>query len=372
MKKKTIKLESDIQTNGLIISLGICILIIFISILLLYLGTSPQKIYTARVNGTPITNDEFNFQVEQLKNQYIQMLHTDFNTPQGQQMLSALQKSALQKFISRELLLQSAAKMDVDVDSSEVDSEFDNFKSKNFNNDNKLLNDYLKQINMTVGSFKENIKKDKLVEKVRDKIIEDRLKITDKEREDYFKANAKDFTEPEKVKAAHILVKDEKLANDIFNRLKNGENFADLAKKYSIDPGSKDKGGDLGFFEKGKMVPEFEKAAWALKVGETSQPVKSQFGYHIIRKDDYKPANTGSYKDAIKKINDKIKEKKSSEIIEQFIKEEKAKAKIEIFNPNLAEVSAPSVAPATQSQATPAAGNAPSAAPVIKVKPGKK
>jgi len=104
------------------------------------------------------------------------------------------------------------------------------------------------------------------------------VKVTDKELKDYYDKNVK----PD-IKARHILVKDLKTANDIEAKLKAGEKFEDLAKKYSTDTGSASKGGDLGWFGPGKMVPQFENAAYALKLNEISKPIKSDYGYHIIQ-----------------------------------------------------------------------------------------
>ncbi len=124
------------------------------------------------------------------------------------------------------------------------------------------------------------------------------IKITDDKLKDYYALHKKEYEKPERVKASHILIQadasptsptgltDEaakKLASDLLARLKAGEDFAALAKKYSADPGSRSKGGDLDWFSKGAMVPEFEKAAFALKKGGLSDVVKTQFGYHIIK-----------------------------------------------------------------------------------------
>ena len=87
----------------------------------------------------------------------------------------------------------------------------------------------------------------------------------------------------EKIRCAHILVEKESLAKEVIEKLNKGESFARLAEQYSVD-GSRKRGGDLGFFGKGMMVKEFEKAAFALKKGEVSGPVRTEFGYHIIKR----------------------------------------------------------------------------------------
>ena len=103
------------------------------------------------------------------------------------------------------------------------------------------------------------------------------VKVTEKEVKEYY-----DNFKPE-IKARHILVEDEATAKEVKKKLDEGAKFEDLAKEYSTDPGSAANGGDLGWFGPGKMVPEFEEAAYALNVNEISEPVKSQHGYHIIQ-----------------------------------------------------------------------------------------
>jgi peptidyl-prolyl cis-trans isomerase D len=122
----------------------------------------------------------------------------------------------------------------------------------------------------------------------------------------YYEAHALDYNLRERVKARHILLLvDEKHADkDVAEKAKairaklNKENFAKIAEKESQDPGSAKKGGDLGFFERGRMVPQFEEAAFTLKPGEISQPVKSDYGYHIIYVEQHEPARTVSLDEA--------------------------------------------------------------------------
>ncbi|MFT9599073.1 peptidylprolyl isomerase [Mesobacillus sp.] len=128
------------------------------------------------------------------------------------------------------------------------------------------------------NELKKVIKSQLLMEKA---LIKD-VKVTDQELKESY-----DAYKPE-VKARHILVKDEKTAKEVKSKLSNGNKFEILAKEYSTDKASADKGGDLGWFGTGKMDPEFEKAAYSLEVNEVSDPVKSSFGYHIIELTDKK------------------------------------------------------------------------------------
>ncbi len=111
---------------------------------------------------------------------------------------------------------------------------------------------------------------------LRTKATAQNIKITEEEMKKFYEDESK------QIRASHILVKDEKTAKEVEAKLAKGEDFAALAKQYSTD-GSAQSGGDLGFFGPGKMVPVFEKAAYALKINEISKPVKSEFGYHIIK-----------------------------------------------------------------------------------------
>ncbi len=98
-----------------------------------------------------------------------------------------------------------------------------------------------------------------------------------------------EYDKGEEVEARHILVEEEELANELYERLTDGEDFAELAEEYSVDPGSGSEGGDLGFFRRGTMTAPFEEAAYNLEVDEISEPVPTQFGYHIIQVTDRTP-----------------------------------------------------------------------------------
>ena len=179
--------------------------------------------------------------------------------------------------------------------------------------------------------------------------IEGKAKITDDEIETYYKGHVEEFTNPESAKARHILLKvpegaDEKAweeteskAKDIKKKLENGEDFAELAKKYSDDPGSKNKGGDLGFFTKGRMVPEFESAAFSLKPGEVSDPVKTNFGYHIIEVQEKKAASTKTLAEVQAQIRQTLQKEKQQQLQDALIEKLKTKYPVKVNKDLIAE-----------------------------------
>ncbi|MED2974075.1 MULTISPECIES: peptidylprolyl isomerase [unclassified Fictibacillus] len=158
------------------------------------------------------------------------------------------------------------------------------------------------------------------------KAATDGVKVTDAEMKKVFNEKYK-----EEVKASHILVDDAKTAKEVKAKLDKGEDFAKLAEKYSKDPGSKSKGGDLGYFGKGQMVPEFDKVAFKLKPGQVSDPVKSQFGYHIIKVVDKK---TNKFEDKKKQISEELKQQKAKPT-DQVITKLQKKADIKIKDKDL-------------------------------------
>lgn len=133
------------------------------------------------------------------------------------------------------------------------------------------------------------------------------------------------------VKARHILVKDEKTAKDIIKKLDNGADFMKLARDYSIDKGSAANGGDIGYFQKNEMVPEFVTAAFALTPGKyTKEPVKTQFGYHIIKSDDSRKVKPKKFEDEAERIQGELTEKAMGDLVKKL----RSKSKIERFDQN--------------------------------------
>ncbi len=162
----------------------------------------------------------------------------------------------------------------------------------------------------------------------------DNVLVSDSEAKDFYEKNKDKFVKPATVHARHILVKTEKEANEIIKQLKGlkGEalkkKFIELAKAKSTGP-SAVKGGDLGSFKKGTMVPEFSKAVWSMKPGEiTTKPVKTQFGYHIIYLEEKNPAAPVAYEQVKDRIVASLKQQQFAKKVAEMAKELKAKANI--------------------------------------------
>ena len=172
----------------------------------------------------------------------------------------------------------------------------------------------------------EEVKNDMLKNYAMHKIFNE-VTINDDEVLDYYNKNKDTLFSPTTYTASHILVEDEKEANKILEEIENGLDFAEAAKKYSIDP-SKDNGGSLGTFPKGVMVPEFQEGLDKLSIGEVSKPVKSQFGYHLIKLDDKKvnEQNFEDIKDNVRSTYEMIKrQEKYLELVNDLYKESEVK-----------------------------------------------
>ena len=164
----------------------------------------------------------------------------------------------------------------------------------------------IQSLGMTTNAVRAEIYEQQVAMTVIDREVKDKVAITDAQVKEFYDKNSNRFEQPEQVRASHILVssvdsatraelpaaelkKKKDLADKVLARAKKGEDFAKLAKEFSEDPGSKDKGGEYTF-PRGQMVKEFEETAFALKANEVSGLVKTQFGWHIIKLSEKKPA----------------------------------------------------------------------------------
>jgi|SRR5699024_1010932 len=136
------------------------------------------------------------------------------------------------------------------------------------------------------------------------KLIADET-ATEAELKEFFMEHRDHFNKPETAKASHILVDSEEKANEVKEEIDSGLSFEDAAKKYSTCP-SKEKGGDLGEFPRGQMDPDFEEKAFSMEEDTISDPVKTQFGYHIIKLDKINPSQASSFEDVKEEVQNQV------------------------------------------------------------------
>lgn len=165
----------------------------------------------------------------------------------------------------------------------------------------------------------DDFKKLTLISLLLEKEIEEKAKVTDSDVKSYYEAHKAELTVDGQIKASHILVKTEDEAKSILEQLKKGGDFAKLAKEKSIDKASAVKGGDLGFFTRGQMVPEFENAVVKLKEGEIGGPVKTQFGYHIIKVTGRKAGKVVEFDKLKDMLSQRVTAEKQKEVFDSYI-----------------------------------------------------
>lgn len=268
----------------------------------------------ATVNGSKITSDDFDREVKALP-EYIRAMA---ETPQGK-------KEMIDTLVMRELIMQQAAKDGVDK-SKEVEEKLAELRKR------IVVDTYLK------------------------KKVETESKISDEELKKFYDQNLDKFKSGEQIRASHILVKSEQEAQAVLDQLKKGGTFEELAKTKSADT-SAAKGGDLGWFCKGNMVPAFEKAAFGLKEGQLSGIVKSDFGYHIIKLTGKRAAGTRSLDEVKEQIKAAIMPQKQQQVFMKLKEDLKKGAKIELTDAPATPVKPadPAAAPAATAPAKPAA-----------------
>ncbi|MDD4726064.1 MAG: peptidylprolyl isomerase [Tissierellia bacterium] len=206
----------------------------------------------------------------------------------------------------------------------------------------RVINEMVNQELFYLDAVKLNLENDeefkKILEITKENLLKDYaitklisgVSATDEELQDYYNKNINSFNSQETVTASHILVESDENSKEILAELEEGLSFEDAAKKYSTCP-SKESGGALGEFTKGQMVKEFEDAAFSMKVGEISDPVKTQFGYHIIKLTGKNPAKISSFNEVKEQVNDRVVKTKQQDLYLNKVKELMNVYDVEIF-----------------------------------------
>ena len=225
-----------------------------------------------------------------------------------------LQNQAVQYLVQQAKYRQAAGELDIEVTDKEIDDRVEQVTKQYFSGSKAEYEKNLETQGLTNEQVRKEIENQLISEKIYERMTED-VKVTDADIGKYYKDHQKDYKVPETREVRHILVAKKAKADSLRAQLADGANFAALAKKNSLDTGSKASGGKITA-RRGETVPQFDKAAFELKKGEISQPIKTQFGYHIIEAiGDVKPATTTPLKDVKEQIRQQLLQERRQKAI---------------------------------------------------------
>ena len=289
----------------------------------------------AVVNGVTISKDTYDRELDFFVRRAAQG---------GQQIpdvqMAQMKNEVLESLIDRELLFQESKKKGIKVKTEAVSDQLQKIQQRYPNKEEfkKLLSN----MGLTESDVQAQIERGMAIQELIGKEVTEKIKVSDEETKAFYDKNPQLFQQPEQIKASHILIKVQadapadqkaearKKLEAVQQKVKKGEDFATLAKTYSEGP-SGPKGGNLGYFRRGQMVKPFEEAAFSLKPDETSEIVETQFGYHLIKVNDKKPAKKMTYAEVKDRLNDHLKKQKAETETNAYIETLRKDAKIEKF-----------------------------------------
>ncbi|MDZ7618351.1 MAG: peptidylprolyl isomerase [Patescibacteria group bacterium] len=312
-----------------------------------------------QVGDQVVTREEFDRELRQETEQMGQRLLAMGQPPEMVKQYVAQSRDGMarelaDRRVSKMLLDDCLTQAAVEVGAEELEQEWTKFAGQF--PDQATLERMLQAEGMTVAEIKAELE---LFTKLKKRLGD--TEATDEETQAFYDSHPEDYSQPAQVRARHILLNEKEGAKEaveaLHKRIVAGEDFAALASEHSDCP-SGQQGGDLGFFSKGRMVPEFAEAAFALKTGEVSAPVQTEFGYHIIKVEDRHDAKKLEFgevqEDIKKKLGNEKFETKLSELIEQLKKT--TKVTIDIGLPVEQPAVLPEGAPDPNAGAAPDAG----------------
>jgi parvulin-like peptidyl-prolyl isomerase len=269
----------------------------------------------AVVDGTVITKQQLDDLLARAKKSYASQ---DRQFPKaGTSEYTALQNQAVAYLVQREEYVQEADELGITVTEKQIDDKVVEITKQYFGGDKAKLQQQLKAQGYDDAAFREDVEAQILSEAIFAKVAAGAT-VTDEDVKKYYEENKAQYTVAESRKVRHILVKTKAEADEVLSRLDAGEDFAALAKELSTDPGSKDSGGELTI-QKGQTVEPFEKSSFSLAVNEISQPIKTEFGYHVIQAlGPVKAATTTPLASAEEAIRATLLEEKKNQAVQDW------------------------------------------------------
>ncbi|MBG9454560.1 hypothetical protein ABE61_10965 [Lysinibacillus sphaericus] len=270
------------------------------ALLILLVGCGESSDYVAKVDGEKILQTELD---DALREQY------------GTEVLDTL--------ITNKIVELEAKKEGVSVSDDAIQEEYEEL-AESYGGE-ESLQEALKANGLTEQSVRDNIRMYQLTKDV----IATSIDISDEEVAQYFEDNKDSYGQKEEVVASHILLEDEATAKDVLAKIKAGEDFADLAKTYSIDTTTNEAGGEIGYISRGQMEEQFEEVAFGLEKGSISDIVQTSEGYHIIKVTDKVPAEEAVFENLKDEVYATVLEERINEEYASWLAEKQEQYKIE-------------------------------------------
>jgi len=242
---------------------------------------------------------------------------------------TSLKEGVLNHLIDEKVMLQRAGQLALTVGDAETEARIGEIK-RDYGADN--FNSLFGNGGLDYPAWKKALQKRMLFEKVITQDVNAKIRVTDAEAELYYKANPKLYTSAQRVRVAQIVIRDRDRAGAILKRLKAGEDFDKVARAVSIGPEA-ERGGDLGFFERGTMPEAIDRVVFSLPVGKLSGVVRSPYGFHIFKVLEKDDAKGRKYAEILEWVKADLQKLKEAEAYKRWIEGLKAKAEIRIERP---------------------------------------
>ena len=279
----------------------------------------------ALVGDEPIQKADLDRLLAQAKKNYEAQKQEfpEVGTPEYETLKSTLLKGLVQQSQWE----QAGAKMGVAVSDKEIDTRLEALKQQYFKGDDEKFQAQLDKDGLTVQQIRDQLRARMLSDKIYKSVI-DKVKVTDADIQAYYDNHKAQYMQPESREVRHILVKKKALADELYAKLKNGADFAQLARKYTQDEASKAEGGNFIAY-KGKTVEPFDKFVFAAKTGDLSKPIKTEFGWHVIEVlSEVKPAATQSLAEAKDAISSTLLQQQQNQALQAWVKDAQSKYEV--------------------------------------------
>jgi len=293
-------------------------------------ATSADEGVVATIDGEVLSRSDFERELAR------ELPSLDGAPPRDAEQLGPFKQSLLQTLIERTLLLRAAKEANVAVSAEEVDREVmrisADYPAEGFN-------EALAQGQLSLAELKQKTAALLTIQKLFQEHVYPRVAVTEEEIRRYYETHVKDFEEPEQVHAAQIVVKGIDDARRVQQQLRSGKKFAELARRYSLSPDAK-LGGDLGFFPRGVMPPQFDEVAFKLGVSQVSDVVSTDYGFHLFKVLERKPARKRELREVRTQVELKLITEKRGEAQVEYVNALKRKAVIKINQSTLSAIKA--------------------------------